>query len=294
MLKPMANSARSAAQHLSWNERISALPPKRRELLRPVLEHPRAYLFLSIRAMAAKLGTDTATLARSVRGMDFPGYPDFRKYLHELAIAHETSLDSMLAGTAGDGDIPAHVRDSLRQDQENLAAFRTALDTRRLEQVAKRIWAARRILVLGGDLATCLVKYLEHHLVMLGLPAFAGTGTSRIVSLVRSGNPKDLVIAMSFHRGLRQTVEGIQQARSKGIYCVGIADTFISPVARFADEAFLASVETNHFGDSYVAPMALLNVMLVACANYRRARTLEIVREASEEQRRGFRWYEDE
>ena len=37
-----------------------------------------------------------------------------------------------------------------------------------------------------------------------------------------------------------------------------------------------------------------IRVMLVACANYRRARTLEIVREASEEQRRGFRWYEDE
>jgi hypothetical protein len=38
--------------------------------------------------------------------------------------------------------------------------------------------------------------------------------------------------------------------------------------------------------------MALLNVILVACANYRRARTLSLMREADKEQRLGFRWYE--
>jgi DNA-binding MurR/RpiR family transcriptional regulator len=87
-------------------------------------------------------------------------------------------------------------------------------------------------------------------------------------------------------------VEGIQQAKAQGAYCVGITDTFISPVARFSDESFLASVETTSFGASYSAPMALLNVILVACANYRRARTLSLMREADKEQRLGFRWYE--
>lgn len=290
----MLNGTHQVAKHLSWNERIGALPPKRRELLRPVLEDPRPFLFLSIRALADKLGTDTATMLRAVRGMGFAGYPDFRRYLHELAIAHATSLDSMLAGPARDSDIPAHVRDSLDQDQKTLAAFRNSLDTKRLERLVKTVWSARRIILLGGDLATCLVFYLEHHFVMLGLPVFTATSPGRVVNLVRSANDKDLVIAMSFHRGLRQTVDGMRQAKTKGAYCVGITDTFISPIARFADETFLASVETCHFGDSYVAPMALLDVLLVACANYRRSRTLEILQEASEEQRRGFRWYEDE
>jgi DNA-binding MurR/RpiR family transcriptional regulator len=63
-------------------------------------------------------------------------------------------------------------------------------------------------------------------------------------------------------------------------------------VARFSDESFLASVETTSFGASYSAPMALLNVILVACANYRRSRTLALMREADKEQRLGFRWYE--
>lgn len=277
----------------SWHERIAGLPPKRQELVRPVLGDPRSFLFLSIRALAAKLGTDTSTMLRAIRGMGFAGYPDFRRYLHELSIAHATSLDSMLAGVAEDSDIPAHVRDSFDQGQKNFTALRNTLDAKRLAQFATRVWSARRVVLLGGDLAAALVFYLEHHLVMLGLPVFPATSPGRVVHLVRTIGNKDLVIAISFHRALRQTVEGMRQAKAKGAYCVGITDTFVSPIARFADECFIASVETRHFGDSYVGPMALLDVILVACANYRRGRVLALARDAAQEQQSGFRWYED-
>jgi RpiR family carbohydrate utilization transcriptional regulator len=265
---------------LSWRKRISGLSPKQQELIRPILEDPRSFLFLSIRALARKLHTDTATLLRATRRMGFSGYPDFRRYVHELTIAHATSLDSMLSSAGADSDIPVHVRDSLDQDQKTFLGLRNTLDTKQLARLAQRTWSARRVILLGGDLASALVFYLEHHLVMLGLPVFSATSPGRVV-------------AISFHRALRQTVEGMRQAKAKGAYCVGITDTFVSPIARFAQECFIVSVETCHFGDSYVGPMALLNVMLVACANYRRQRVLTLAREAAQEQQRGFRWYED-
>ena len=243
--------------------------------------------------MAERLRTDTATMLRVIRGMGFSGYPEFRRYLHELAIAHATSLDSMLGSVATDSDIPSHVRDSLDRDQKNFASLRNSLDTRQLARLAQRIWSARRVILLGGDLASALIFYLEHHLVILGLPVFSATSPGRVVHLVRTAGKRDLVLAISFHRALRQTVEGMRQAKAKGAHCVGITDTFVSPIARFADECFIVSVETCHFGDSYVGPMALLDVMLVACANYRRKHALALVREAAQEQQRGFRWYED-
>jgi DNA-binding MurR/RpiR family transcriptional regulator len=277
----------------NWHERINRLSPKRQELVRPVLEDPRSFVLLSIREMAKRLHTDTATTLRSIRGMGFTGYRQFRHYLHELTIARATSLDSMLASSARDSDIPSHVLDSLDQDQKNFSTFRNTLDTSQLERLAERIWAARRILVLGGDLAAALVFYLEHHLLMLGLPVFPGTTPGRVVHLVRTAGKRDLVFAISFHRALRQTVEGMTQAKASGAHCVGITDTFVSPIARFAHESLIVSVDTCHFGDSYVGPMALLNVMLVACANYRRKYSLALARQAAEEQQRGFRWYED-
>jgi DNA-binding MurR/RpiR family transcriptional regulator len=276
----------------SGHDRVNRLPAKRRELIRTVLEDPRSFLFLSIRAMAERLHTDTATTLRSIRGMGFAGYPEFRRYLHELTIAHATSLDSMMASSAVNSDIPAYVRESLEQDQRNFSGFRNTLNTKQLGKLVQRMWSARRIVLLGGDLASALVFYLEHHLIMLGLPVFSATSPGRVVHLVRTTGRKDLVVAISFHRALRQTVDGMRQAKDNRSYCVGITDTFVSPIARFADESIIVSVETCHFGDSYVGPMALMNVILVACANYRRKYSLTLAREAAKEQQGGFRWYE--
>ena len=71
-----------------------------------------------------------------------------------------------------------------------------------------------------------------------------------------------------------------------------MTDTLVSPIGQFAHEVFLTSVETPSFGASYVAPMALFNVMVAACANHRRSRTLALLKQVEQEERHGFRWYE--
>ena len=271
-------------------ERIDQLSIKRQEIIRPILEHPREYVLLSVRAMAKRLKTDPATVVRIVRGLGFGSYREFQRHLHELSLAFATSLDTLQSG-GRDPSVPSHVVDSLEQDVKNLQGLKNSLDAQRLVALAKRVHEARRIVLLAGDLAASLVDYLEYQVSLLGLPVFAATSTGRVMHLVRSLNKQDLVIAVSFRRGLRQTVEGVQQARSRGAHCVGIADTYLSPLARECDEIFLASVESPSFGASYVAPVALVNSLIAAIGQYRRAQTLAIVKEIAEEQRKGFRWY---
>src|ERR1700675_945845 len=287
MKKP---AAQSQASPINLPERIDHLSAKRQEIIRPILEHPREYVLLSVRAMAQRLQTDPATIVRIVRGLGFASYRDFQRHLHELSLAFATSLDTMQSGSR-DVSMPAHVRDSLEQDLKNVQGLKNSLDARRLVRLAKRFYAARRIVLLAGDLAVSLAQYLEYQISLLGLPIFAATSAGRILHLVRSVNKQDLVIAISFRRGLRQTIEGAQQARVRGAYCVGISDTYVSPLGRECDEVFLASVESTSFGASYAAPIALLNAILAAVGQYRRAQTLALVKEIAEEQRKGFRWY---
>jgi DNA-binding MurR/RpiR family transcriptional regulator len=277
---------------VSLAELIGRLSRKRQEVIRPVLENPRDFVLLSVRSMAERLNSDAATAVRIVRGMGFPSYRDFQRFLHDLSIAHATSLDLMRSSSARDGNIPSYARESLEQDSKNLQGLRNSLEYKRIEKLVRRVYQANRILLIGGDLASSLVTYFEYHLALLGFTVLTATTPGHTAHLARMLGRRDLVFAVSFRRGLRQTVEGIQQAKSRGAYCIGITDTFVSPVARFSDESFLASVETTSFGASYVAPMALLNVILVACASYRRSRTLALLREADKEQRLGFRWYE--
>ncbi len=274
----------------SLAQRVAELSPKRRETIRPVLEHPRSFVLLSVRDMAARLGSDPATIVRIARSMHFSSYKAFQQYLHELSIANATSLDTMQAGPR-DSSITGTIRESLDNDLRNLNALRNSLDLARIARLAQRIHAARRILLFGGDLAESLVQYFHYHLIVLGMPVQIATTSGHAAHVSLSANRKDLMFAISFRRGLRQTVEGMQRAKRAGAYCVGITDTYLSPIAQHADEFFLATVETHSYGASYAAPVALLNAILVACANYKRARTLTRLRQAEDEQKHGFRWY---
>jgi DNA-binding MurR/RpiR family transcriptional regulator len=271
-------------------ERIEHLSIKRQETIRPILEHPREYVLLSVRAMAKRLHTDPATIVRIVRGLGFGSYREFQRHLHELSLAFATSLDTMQSG-GNDGSMPSHVRDSLEQDLKNLQGLKNSLDAKRLVDLAKHFYDARRIVIIAGDLAVQLAHYLEYQISLLGLPIFAATSAGRILHVVRSVNKQDLVIAISFRRGLRQTIEGAEQAHARGAYCVGISDTYVSPLAGECDELFLASIESTSFGASYAAPIALMNAILAAVGQYRRTQTLALVKEIAEEQRKGFRWY---
>jgi RpiR family carbohydrate utilization transcriptional regulator len=275
-------------QHLA--ERIEGLSIKRQEIVRPILEQPREYVLLSVRALATRLGTDPATIVRIVRGLGFETYRDFQRHLHELSLAFATSLDTMQA-TGQNGNMPSYIRESIEQDAKNLQGLKNSLDERRMTNLAKRLYSARRIILLAGDLASYLAGYFEYQISIVGLPVFAATSVGRIGHLVRTTNKQDLVIAISFRRGLRATVEGARQAREKGAYCVGIADTFLSPLARECDELFIASIESTSFAASYAAPITLLNAIIATCAQYRRAQTLALAKELADEQRKGFRWY---
>jgi DNA-binding MurR/RpiR family transcriptional regulator len=276
---------------MSFGERIGLLSVKRQELIRPVQEHPRDYVLLSIRDVAATLQSDPATILRIARSMGFHSYREFKAYLHELSIANATSLEGMKTDSPVDSGLESRGRQVLERDIHNLHALRHTLDMARMVALAGRIYEARRIIILGGDLAVSLVEFLDYKLTLLGLPVFTAMTPGKTLHAVRGLTRKDLVLALSFRRGLRQTVEGMQEAKAHGAYCVGITDTFVSPIARFADECFLTSVEAP-FSNSYAAPISLINVLFKICAHYRRSRTFALLEQVDQEQRHGFRWYE--
>ena len=274
-------------------EILSKIKPKRQQMIRPVLEHPRDYVLLSVRSLAQRLKLDPSTLLRTILAMGFSEYKHFQWYLHELSVAHATSLD--LAGdavvtkkTAG-----AQMQDAIRQDQQNLRALFHGLDLTRASALAARFYAAKRIVIFGGDAIESLVRYFEYQLIVLGLPVLAAVSAGAAFHVARSIGKGDLVIAISFRRGIRQTVDGLQKARAANAYCVGITDTSISAIARFSNEYFLVSTDAP-FGISYVAPISLLNAIICGIAYHRPRRTLALLRKLDKEQRTGYRWYHGE
>ncbi len=272
---------------------LDPLSNKRQDIIRPVLESPREFVLLNVREMARRLATGPTTIVRIVQALGFKSYKDFQHYLHDLSVTSATILDSMnAAGSAAQN--PRFLRDSRKQIQENLTFVTEHVDLQQVLKIANRIHKANRILLLGGDMASSLVNYMDYHLTIAGLPVMAAVAPGRATHLARSTGEGDVVIGISFRRGLRMTIEGIERAQKNGAYCVGITDSTLSPLARFSNELFIVPINSMSFAASYVAPLALIDLITTAVGTLRRKQVVERLIEADQEQKHGYRWYQTE
>jgi DNA-binding MurR/RpiR family transcriptional regulator len=281
------------AQQKSVKAMLDRIHETRREMMRPVFERPRDYVLLNIREFGQRLQVDAATVSRTVTAMGFRGYRDFQKYLHQLSIAHSTALERMRTANSASTTLEDRLRETLQGAVHNLEAVCHSVDVDRLKKLADRFYGARRIYILVGDLATSLGYFLHYQLMMLGFDVVLASGAGHITHQMHHATKTDLVVAISFRRGLRQTVEGVIHARENGCYTIGVTDTSISPVAQSVDEALIVSIDVPHFGASYVAPMAMLDALLSVIANSRRTRTIKKLRQMEEDQKVSYRWYPD-
>src|SRR5262245_24987676 len=289
--RPVAGARSAIEMRLAAAE--SRMTPGRRRLIQETLEHSDETHFLSSRALARRLKVDPATIVRTIQVLGYERYADFAADLREHFVSHITPYRIMEARVREKGSVADHVRQSIDRDMANLNQLRSGLDPNRVVDLARRIHRARRILVVGVDLAASLSSYLAYGLTPLGFDAEAPVGTTGALRhKVRLLASSDLLIAISFGRCLRETVESVLLARDRGVPTFGITDTDTTPIARKTDAYLLASTVSSTFAGSYVAPHALLNGILLACAELKAGRSLKLLRQSEEEYLSGPRWYE--
>ena len=265
----------------------------RRKLLRQILENPEDTYFLSSRELAARYDVDAATIVRTIQVL---GYEKFAAFLSDLRahfVTRITPYAVLKAASKEKMTLAVRIRHSLDQDMRNLQTLHSRIDAAQIQRFSRRVKSARRILIVGIDLAAALSWYLAYGLMTLGFAAEAPVGsTGNVQRRVRTLAKQDLLIAISFGPCLRDTVEAAQRATKLGVSTFGITDSETSPVARVCDECFIASTSSSSFGGSYVAPMALLGAILVACAQTQTKRSLQLLRRSEEEDRKDHRWFE--
>jgi RpiR family transcriptional regulator, carbohydrate utilization regulator len=269
------------------------LNPRRRRLVRATLENPDETFFLSSRALARRYRVDPATIVRTIQALGYERYADFAADLREHFVARLSPYRIMEAAAREKRSVVDHVRHSLERDLDNLSGLRAGLDPARVVELARRIHRARRIVVVGVDLARSLSSFLAYGLLPLGFDAEAPEGSAGLLHhKIRVLSRRDLVVAISFGRCLRETVEAVLRARQRGVPTFGITDSETTPIARSCGAYLVTSIAASTFTGSYVAPMALLNAVLVACAQLKPRRSLLLLRQSEKEYLSGTRWYE--
>src|ERR1044072_3915759 len=208
----------------------SQLSRSRRQLIRAILDNHDETYFLSSRGMAKRYNVDAATIVRTIQALGYERFADFAADLRQHLVKQITPYSVLKAATQEKRSVSDQVRHCLERDVESLSVLRSSLATDRAVELARRIHSARRILVVGVDLAASLAWFLAYGLTPLGFDAEAPVGsTGNLQHKIDLMTEKDLMVAISFGRCLRETVEAVERAHGRGVPTFGITDSDTTP-----------------------------------------------------------------
>ncbi|HMQ04861.1 MAG TPA: MurR/RpiR family transcriptional regulator [Pyrinomonadaceae bacterium] len=276
-------------------EAKSNLSSSRKKLLQRILDESDETYFLSSRDMGRRYDVNSATIIRTIQALGYEKFAEFAHDLREHFVTKITPYTAMKSANRTDLAVTDRVRQSLDKDLENLNALRASIDPEKVAELANRINLSQRIIVVGIDFAASLANSLAYALVRLGFDVDAPVGSSGVIqNRIRILTSRDLLIAISFGRGLRETIEAAKSARRRNVPSFGITNGDATPIAKYCDSYLIASIARTSFIDSYVAPVAAINAILVACAHIQSDRSLEHLRQFEEEYASSTRWYSDD
>jgi len=267
-----------------------ALNSSRRRLLQEVLDNAEENHFLSSRALAKRYAVDKATIVRSIQVLGYKKYADFAADLRAHFVSRITPYTLMKSAAREKRSIADHVEHSLEMEVNNLQALRSSLDAASVIDMARRLNRARRIVVVGVDFAAGLAYLLAYGLTSLGYNAEAPVASAgNVHQKISLLGPKDLLVAISFGRCLQATIDAVLHARQNQVPTFGITDGDKTPIARVCDFFWVASIANPSFHGSYVAALAAVDALFVACAHAQPERALAMLRRKDQDSR--SRWY---
>jgi DNA-binding MurR/RpiR family transcriptional regulator len=272
----------------------SRLNPRRQRLLRAILDSADETCFLSSREMAKRYNVDATTILRTTQVLGYSSFAHFSADLRQHFVARITPYAALKAATREKRSVADHIDHALDKALDNLNTLKADLDSQRILKLARLIRRSRRVLVVGLDFAASLAYYLAYGLSALGFDAEAPVGTAgNLQHKVKALTSKDVLVAISFGQCLRDTVEAVLQAKKQGVATFGITDSDTTPIARYCDDHLVTLVVSPSFLNSYVAPMAAITAIHVACAHIDPKISLTRLRPTDREYASGPRWYRD-
>ena len=235
-----------------------------------ILEFYDKAAFMTASRMGRTVGVSESTVVRFAAELGYDGYPSMQKALQEMILNKLTSVQRIEVANDrfGGQDVLGTV---LQQDIDKIRATMESVDRRVFDEAVDAIIGARRIYILGVRSSATIAFFLHFYFNYMfdNVHMVNASSPSEVFEQFARVEKDDVVVAISYPRYSRSAVQATKFCKESGAKIVAITDSHRSPVAAYADYLLLAKMDMVSLVDSLVAPMSLVNALLVAIGRKR-------------------------
>ena len=251
------------------NEKRDGMSKGHKTLCDFILSNPDLAAYMTAAKLGKEAGVSEPTVVRFATELGFDGYPQFQKELKQHVKTKLTPVQRINLYSDKVKELP---KDVLQSDIENVKATIESIDVEGFNRAVDKILHAKRIYIIGVRSCSGLASFLTYYFDMLfdNVKMLHTTSGSEVFEQLFSMDKDDLLIAISFPRYSKRIVDAVKFAKSKGADVVSITDNVSAPIAEFSDELLIAKTDISSFVDSLVAPLSIINALIVALERRKR------------------------
>ena len=218
--------------------------------------------FMTASRLGSIVSVSESTVVRFANALGYDGYPKLQKALQELIRNKLTTVQRI---EMSDIDQSRVLKNVLKADMHNIRLTIEETDNVVFEAVINKILQAKNIYVLGLRSSAPLAQFMGYYLnFILDNIRVVTSGVNDVFEQLIHIGEDDLLIGISFPRYASRAIEAIKFSKKRGADTVALTDSKLSPLNAYADYSLLAHSDMASFVDSLVAPLSLINALIVA------------------------------
>jgi DNA-binding MurR/RpiR family transcriptional regulator len=244
-------------------DRFSGFTPQQQRVAQRVLSDPEGCAFETVTTLAHSVGVNESTVVRFATALGLDGYPDLARLCQQRLRDKAQLLERFNAmshlETLEEGGLLPRIA---AFDQANIARTFANLDEQDWRRAVTSLSAARKVFVVGHRKSHAPATLLAY---LLGLVRDEvhqlGAGAVDLPDALRQVEAGDVVVGLSIHRYVRDTVQAMTVARRHGATTISFTDNPSSPLVPVTDIVFYVEVAGASILRSMTAVVSLVQAL---------------------------------
>ena len=253
------------------HNKMSGFSKGQKRIAAYILESYDKAAFQTAGTLGRTVNVSESTVVRFAAELGYDGYPAMQKALQEMVLNRLTAVQRIEVSSErlGEQDILTTI---LQSDMDKLRASMDSIDRTAFVGAVDALLSARRVYILGGRCSAGLAEFFSYYLNYMfeDVRVVTGASESEMFEKIVHVAPQDAVVGISFPRYSTATSKALQYCASAGAQVIALTDCETAPIAQSADYLLTAKSDMVSLVDSLVAPMSLINALIVAVASRRR------------------------
>ena len=246
-------------------ESVPSFSKGQKKIAQYIINQYNKAVFMTAAKIAEETGVSESTVVRFADAMGYDGFPEFQQALQDSVKGKLTALQRFEQASEHleSRDMLSLVMNS---DISRLKATYEQLDKELFEKAVQSISKAKKIYIIGVRSSSALASFLGFYLNLLfdDVRVISTTSVSEVFEQIMRIGKDDVLIGISFPRYSNRTVKALQYAKTNGATVISVTDSKVSPLVEYSDVALLAESGMVSFVDSLVAPLSIINALIVA------------------------------